>query len=56
MNAYFQYSTTKEIVDFCNKYFNKMKLINETSELANLMLQLFPLSDTCNKHGTCYDS
>ena len=54
MNAYFQYSTTKEIVDFGNmliKCFNKMELINEASELANLMLQFFPMSDTISMAG-----
>ena len=42
MNAFFRYSTTKEIVDFGNnmlsKCFNKMDLITEASKIADLML------------------
>ena len=54
MNAYFKYSTTKEIVDFGNmliKCFNKMGLMTEASKLTDLMLQFFPLSDTISMAG-----
>ena len=54
MNAFFRYSTAKEIVDFGNmlsKCFNKMDLITEARKIGDLMLQFFPMSDTIRMAG-----
>ena len=54
MNAFFRYSTEKEIVEFGNmlsKCFSKMNLITEAKEIVNLMLQFFPMDDTIAMAG-----
>jgi hypothetical protein len=54
MSAFFRYSTANEIVEFGNmlsKCLKKMNLITEASEIANLMLQIFPMRDTMTMAG-----